>query len=119
MNPYFAQMSAQIAAGCRSDGAVEPCGALPRKCLFTRRVLWIERGKRRDRLYKNICRLKTHIPEPKNEEDRCSIGREYPEEKLSTTAEGLEKLKRRKAIKREELNLAFNLNWDVTELNIV
>jgi hypothetical protein len=45
----------------------------------------MERRKRRDRLYRMICRLKEHTPEPSSEEDHCSTGRQEPEAKVQKT----------------------------------
>jgi hypothetical protein len=57
-------------------------------------VLEIERGRKRDRLYKSIVGIKEILPEPTNADTLCSIDRDDLEEKATTTVEGMEKLKR-------------------------
>jgi hypothetical protein len=82
-------------------------------------VLQMERSRRREKLYKNICRLEERLPEPTNEEDQVSIGQDAPEDKHPNTAEGLAKWQRHKEMRRKKMNLAFNLNWAVTEPKVI
>jgi hypothetical protein len=75
-----------------------------------------ERDKRRGRLYKLVTHLKAILPESKTEEVQSVIDRNEPEDKPPPTAqEGLRKLAEQTQRWREELDLAFNLNWTVTE----
>jgi hypothetical protein len=79
-----------------------------------------ERDERRDRPYKLVMHLKKILPEPKAAEVASVVGREEPEDKPPpTTQEELRKWPEKTQRRKEELELAFNLNWTVTELETI
>jgi hypothetical protein len=60
--------------------------------------------------------LKAHLPEPSHVDQACVAGRDEPEEKPPpNTQEGLRKLAEQRQPRQEKNNLAFTLNWSVTE----
>jgi hypothetical protein len=80
----------------------------------------VERDKRRDRMHKLVMRLKEILPEPKIEEAASVIGRDEPEYRPPpTTQESLRKLAETTQRREVELELAFNLNWTVTEPAVI
>jgi hypothetical protein len=82
--------------------------------------LAVERDKRRDKLYKLILKLKSMIPEPKIEEMASVGGRDKPVDKPPpTTQEGLRKMAEKRERRKEELEIAFNMNWSVTGPKVI
>jgi hypothetical protein len=67
-----------------------------------------------------VMHLKSILPEPRTEEVASVIGHEEPEDKPPpTTQEGLRKLAERTQMRKDELYLAFDLNWTMTEPELI
>jgi hypothetical protein len=78
--------------------------------------LEVERDKRRNKLYKLVKPLAMMIPEPKAEEIMDVAGREEPAYRPPpTTQEGLRKQAEGQKQRKEELEVAFALNWATAE----
>jgi hypothetical protein len=82
--------------------------------------LAVERDKRRDKLHKLVLRLKSLIPEPRIEETASVVGSdELVNKPPPITQKGLRKQAEKQQRRKEELELAFNLNWTVTEPEVI